>query len=513
MNIIGWSKEGLKARPATQEDIDRHNLSRVRSSYDSESGNFESKHTGEFALFGAIGEEIQAGSPQTAIDALPANLRVLYETDGRFFVGNYGVFRKLDGIETVLDSDWGSDHDDADQDGQDILPDEGTALDTMHKEQERLAECITHSYETQIEEAEELNDFTLRDILIEKCATELLNIPDDKKLMYSLNSTFCALGYNGPKEVVQTVDKSQFSAMAESAEERRQNFEALFQELGFCRKKTQIYGVPTKVPDWPMNVLEVMVYREEGVILRPKTEWVGGFLNDIRERYFKDKAIVVAWSEEARQKARFQFIKEFRASENPMHCEETLRQELYWRFDRQQKVTEAVITRTPSGHVELEKDRRVTKASKWENDRSTAFLEMFMTMGQWKAIYQLKDILIRRIDLNYTKDSDCNAALIILRDEFDAIETSQELGEYIARATKREWLYEMSVQKEYDDTIIVAGKPKIITRKKMFKKPTNIFKPSLIDRISTTDEFRWRRAVRALAKKLAPVIIINQKEK
>lgn len=510
MHIIGWSKNGLAKRPATKEDIKRLAYSRERIPYDSFSGSINSNHKGEFALFGEISENIQAGTPQTAIDALPSNLRDLYCTNGRFFVGDYAVFRKIDEIEQVLDSDWGSDSDDLKEEGEDFLPDEGSALEMMHNEQRRQADVVVHSYESQIEEAEELGDYTARDILIEKCATELLLIPDDKTLMYSLNSAFCGLGYNGPKEVSQTVDKSQFSDMVEAAELRRTTFEDEFFKLGLCRKKTQIYGVRYEVQETPMSILEAMIWQEEGVAIRPKNVWIGGYLSTIREQYFKDKQIVIDWSKEAKQKARKAFLEEFRASDNPMHCEESLRQELYWRFDRNGKTTFPEFYTDRDGEIQLDKDKKVTKPSKWDNDKAKAFLKMSMTMGQWRAIYQLKDILIRRIDLNYNEDKDRDLAISVLREEFDEIESSEDLGDYVQRANKREWLQEITSDRTYDDLIVVKGENKNIKRTNFGSRPTYTFRPSLIDRISTGDEFRWKRSVRELARKLAPVIIINK---
>ena len=492
MHIIGWSKDGMVSRPATKEDIERLHYSRMRPSYDSVSGFVSSNHKEEFALFNRISENIQAGTPQDAIDALPANLRMLYDTNGRFFVGNYGVFRRIDEIEQALDGDYGSDREDLKD--EDIIPDENSAFDIMRKEQQRLADVITNNYETQIAIADESGDNVLKDILIEQCAAELLNIPSENAMMFSINSAFCNIGYTGPKEVVETVDKSFYSDMSEAAQERKERFEELFLELSLCRKKTQIYGIPVE---------------EDG-----KTNWKGGFLNKIREFYFRDKNIVIAWSDEKKAEARRAFIKQFRASDNPMHCEETLRQELYWRFDRVSEIKYPEFLVDEFGKKILDKDKKVTKPSKWDNDRSKAFLEMSMTMGQWKAIYQLKDLLIHRIDLNYNEDKDRNIAIAILREEFDKIETCDDLAEHIKMANKRDWEYEISVERTYDDVITTPkGEKKLFNRKNFSKRDTHVFKPSLIDRISTADEFRWKRSVRTLAKELTPVIVINKQEK
>ena len=480
MRIIGWTKEGWSPRLATEEDHTRHKA--VRPAYNSVSGSFQSNHTDEFTLFNRISENIQTGIPQEAIDALPPNLRMLYETDGRFFVGNYGVLRKVDEIEQALDyQDWGLDSGDLEEKDQN-LSDEGTALETMHQEQQRLADVIICHYESLIEEAEKTDNLIAREILVDECAAELLLIPSDKNFMYSLNSRFTALGFAGPKQMVQAADKSRFNEMSEAAQQRRVTFERLFTELGFCKKKTQIYGVPKK----------------EG----KETIWEGGFFSHAREDYFKDKAIVVKWSQEAKEEARFKLIKEWRASDNPMHDEETLRQELYWRFDREQTTTPAQFSTGNDGKKKLLKDERRTKPSKWDNDKSRAYLEMSMTMGQWKAIYQLKDILIHKIDINYRKDNDCEAALQVLREDYDSIQTIDDLAQYISMAQNRKWLTRPSIVATYQDVAKCKGELIPVTRHKTIQVPTNVFEPSLIDRISTGDEFRWKRSVRDLAKEL-----------
>lgn len=487
MRIIQWTKEGWTPRIATTEEVKNRNS--IRPTYEPISSSMQNNETGEFKLFKNITDKIQAGVPQSEIDALPANLRMLYETNGRFFVGSYGVFKKQDPIEQVYESkEWGNDKDDNIDLEDENLEDESMVMETMHNEQQRLAESIMSSYQSEIDEADLNGDSTLCEVLKDQCVAELRNISTDKEYMYSINSRFCGYGYSSPKQKVDTVYKNTSNEMGDAADKRKQNFEELFKELSFCREKFQIYGRPTK----------------EG------NSWVGGIMNKVRDLYFQDKALIVEWSEEARLKARKEFVSEWRS--NPTKDEESLRQELYWRFDRSQSVQPAKLLVDKEGETKLLKDEYRTKASKWENDKSKAYLQMYMTMGQWKAFYQLKDLLIKRIDLNYKEDSDRDIAINILRDEFKSIETSEDLAEYIKRANHRVWETKQITSRTYKDTYNFKGRPKQITRKKIVNIQSYVFQPSLVDRISTKDELRWKKAIQFTAKKLVSTITNNKEE-
>ena len=457
LQVKSWTKDGWVTK--ITEPVVINNPRPFNESTDYQNNNY-----GEYALLSNISEKIQAGNPQEEIDKLPNNLRRIYEENGRIYMGDYGVYAKLDVSEQVDDyQEYGIYSEDSDE----------------YESKEDIKDLVF---------AEENYNFERKEstlLAAEDSDNDILSVMTEEEMSYSVNQDYITNvlessysdieGYRAPKERVLNVDKKWFNNSIISSCEREERFEELFQELCFCKTKKDIWGTPNEELDGSVT-------------------FSGGFMEKIRPYYNADKEIIKKWSYESKTIARRNFIKEFRGkrkeSNSSKYNEEKLRKALYAKFD--------MATQDPS-IINNEGELSVTKSSQgseWNINRTKAYQELYLTKSQWNAIYKMKDIILSRIDMNFKSNSNRDKVIQELRDGWKEIKTREDLLDYVSNAVHRKWTYKKTT---------VSGEivsKKDINRKRFSSLNIYEFKPSLIDQISIQDEFNWKLGIRKMGRAL-----------
>jgi len=508
--ITTWTKHGWITIPANEQDIRRS--AKIHRPYGSNHRESSDRVPTYFSPIDTVTDAIQAGIPNLEIDKLPPSIRRMYQETERFFMTNNAIMISNSPEEAAKDNDYGSFQEESDAVVEEMkkLEDSGLVVweekfnenevrSALYEEQIRQRDLIIDEYSGLIEDAEEYGDQQAADIYALRCVEELRELPDEKQLTYRLNSQFTGKGYTSPKKKYRLVERrfeSDFSAYADA---RRQLFEELFYDISFCRTKKEIWGVPEN--------------HEDGSVT-----FTGGIAGRLHELYFEDKALREKWNEEAKVKAERDFIHEWRAAfisdpklngkPNPLKDEESLVQNLYFRFRRVSKPEKMTIV----GKKVVVEDKR--KPSFWDQDKQKAFCKLNLTLDQWSAIYRMRDIVLARIKLNTVSTPEREHALAILRDEFRKVETLYGLQMYVRMAKKRTWIKKLNGNPvEFTKQVKLAdGSVVDAIGKHYLYKDTCEFKPSLIDQISIDDEIRWEAAVRAKGKALCKEVEEEEEE-
>lgn len=457
LRVKTWTKDGWKTKVTEPVVTDNPRP------YHEIKDNNTNQNYGMYAMLAEINDKIQAGNPSTEVDNLPQNIRRMYEENGPIFLGDYGVYRKLDESEQAdIYQEWGL----YDEDSDDYV-NNNNASDLVFAEQN----YIYDRQESILNTAEDDEN-------------DILSVMTEAEMSYQVNQSYIenvvkaatsdTEGYRTPKERVDNIEKVYYNTNTISAHEREERFKELFQELCFCKTKKDIWGVPSEELDGTVS-------------------FSGGFMEKVREFYNADKDIIKKWSDKAKETAKRDFIKSFRAKRKELgdcnYNEERLRKALYMKFDKEQQ---SHSIKLGVGVEEV----KASPGSQWDIDKTKAYQNLYLTKAQWNALYKMKDILIERIDMDYKNNKNRDSVLQELRNGYVEIKTLEDLRDYVSSAVHRKWKFNKTkIKGTYTDE---SGKErKIIKSDNAYE-----FEPSLIDQISIKDEFRWKRGVRQLGKKL-----------
>jgi hypothetical protein len=461
-----WTKYGWVMIPTT-ENLQQSVFNTRKNPYGQD---FEPKtKTNFFHLYQEINENIQAGTPSSIIDELPSSYRQLYQDTDRLYVtknANAVLLSEDESEQQNLGSF------EEDKDGHiDIelrkLETEGlvswestqeySLFEPILLEQRRRNEQILEDYEELIETSESNGDFDLTEFYVQSCINDLESkVPTVKEFGYMLDSGITGKGYKSPNKSYKRVDSDWENSASLFADAREKTFDTLFHEVKMCTSKIEIWGTPIK--------------DKEG-----KVSFSGGIMEKIRLHYHEDKEIREKWTEEKRKIARFKFISDWREQfeeelktrGTTLKDEESLRRKLWIHFDT--VYSPSKIEMDLLGKPKLIKG---TPNSIWENNKQKDFQSLYLTKGQWKAIFQMRDIIIHRIEMDKKGfDEKREKAITALRESFSSIKTIEDLQDHVRDAHQRRWN-----KKEFSLT--------------------------LIDQISIKDEEKWILAIRKLGREL-----------
>jgi hypothetical protein len=349
------------------------------------------EHDGALTLteiLGTVQEAVGVGQPHCAIDELPMSIRQLFQETDFHIVGNR-VFKKKDPVAQALDGDAGYDIADADEETiQDMMEQWSDRSDVVDWLRE-------HGHEVEIhrdpEDALNHADYGLVDMAGEGREEVLIDAmenpehePDNSVFELldteSLNSPFCGLGYRPPRDSYGFRSVERRSLWAEKKAGRDVRFGDMLAEVKDLDRETNI----------------------------------NKFLENIREDYYRDKALRQQWNRTAFEMDRSIYMDSLRRQGLD---EETIRRKLWAAFDRVACTTPAVIV---DGKVVRQRYRQ--KDSFWSKARSEALQDLILTASQWNRIY---DTARRRREWCRTEGS--QSTLLAMKKLIDKQETLHQL--------------------------------------------------------------------------------------
>jgi hypothetical protein len=258
--------------------------------------------------------------------------------------------------------------------------------------------------------------------------------------------------------------------------------------MAFCKTKINVWGKPENHPDGTVT-------------------FHGGIMNKLRPLYNEDKTLREQWGKDAKEEAEKAFARKWRAdfeeevkkTGHSTKDEESLRQNIYFRFIRTARPEEYKVL--DNGKIDVTYGR---KASFWDQDKQKAFCNLHLTYEQWSAIYKMKDIVLNRIKLNKETTDDQDLALAELRGKFREITSLDDLKDYVRWAKHRTWIKKVSSDSKSVKKVVklADGTEKKTWATHRLYRQTYEFELSLIDRISINNEIKWEAAVREKGRKL-----------
>lgn len=525
-SVYSWGLFGWCKKEVQDEDITQLNCIKNRN-YEQPEFSFRGGHD-DVALIRQIQEGIQTGSAFDAIDKLPGMLRILLESSECWHISSENLYKVVDPItQAKCYGEWGNDLSEADNpsksharayleavgiapvlDNSDVM---GDVIEAHDAETHIVKNCRTDLSIDWISEDEEegensqedsftpvvielegetkklyeeahqryinrlitSNNSREREIALLLFEQELDASPEfNAQLTLRMDSPFFVDGYQQPRRRHEFIYIEQESPVSIAAQAREKLFFDLFAEASFCRSKEDLYG--------PVDTF--------GMHGSSK-----GFYAQIRQMYKHDRELNAEWSIEDRtdkngeviksafNKARENFIISWRKDNTG--DEESLRQALWFMFDR---VQEEVPAEYEDGR--LVSSHRSYKDSNWRQKRTQAMTELNLTVAQWNAIYTLCDLINKRIEMNGKKDKEEEETIKQLREQFNKIETLDDLSLYRRWAEKRRWIYKKVILKEWRDR-------KGVQRTSYKKVNTYKFIPSRLDKLSMSNTSKWWKSI------------------
>jgi hypothetical protein len=367
-----------------------------------------------------------------------------------------------------------------------------TVLPELDDETKAAIRTITDTFRELISKATTDQEQTLLTLQYEQA----LDREVGRNITTCINSPYCGYGYSQPRRIHKGIRLPEVFNTEVAAENRVEFFYQLLGEAASCDSERDLYG------PWITDPMTGQRSRS------------GGFLGKIRGMYHSDKVLWANWSindhidrktgdvihRSALSIAREEFIREWR--ENKKGDEEQLRIAVWVWFDRRKKVN--LGERNNNGQVVSHFSSH--KDSIWLQRRAQAFTEEFLTKKQWDSIYKMVDIIKARLKLNRESSEERRKVLDLLAKHFSRIDNLYDLKAYMAWAQHRKWkrearLYDPPRYTMHKDGGFFRDKSGELVPKWRFVK-TFDFHPSLIDRISITDEARWSKSCARLRRHL-----------
>jgi len=500
MHVCKWTKHGWKKVVVSKEEQEKY-LPRIihndiRQDYDNKNTPTEIKQ------LQTIQEEINYGSPFTAIDDLPPSLQYIIQSPDEWHIGNGKLFRIIDPVtQALVYNEFGNDIEDEDYDPLQDRPSVGAiyleqnepsqtiSLDDWEWESNGytsnapIVPQLSEEMEKIIEKTKsmyvELIDNATTEKEVEKLQKEMEQIVNSiikPELTTRLDSTYCGYQYSMPGRKYDFIHMSQQSDIQEAAEYRNEFFFDKFSEISSCSSMDELHG--------PLTVVEEINPETKEKIYKKQRS--GGYYATIRGMYIHDKALSDEWSiedkvddkgnvvqESAFNKQRKEHIRKLRDKNKD---EETIRKSVWAWFDRRKGKVEAEYY---DGN--LEKTSNSWKDSIWFQKRTKALSSLFMTKAQWNAIFTMMDIIKYRIKLNHSHCEIQDKAIKLLVKGFERINTLDDLNRYRYWAEKRKFIYkeERTVGTKQTRSVLVN------------KYNTYQFNKSLLDCLSIVNEHRW----------------------
>jgi hypothetical protein len=341
-----------------------------------------------------------------------------------------------------------------------------TALPVLPDEVLKRIESIKKEFDEFILKVKDDTEREQLNVIFEKAIDREIN----PYITFSINSPLCGRGYSAPKRKYDYIDIANVSESTIAANERINFFFDLFNEAADCSTFYDLFGNRTTYNGFYGKIRNMNAHDKE-----LSNKW------SILDRKDKDGNVILS----ALSKARFEYINKWRQEEKG--DEESLRLSLWALFDR-------VASDSSAKYFEGKKvqSRRRYKDSIWRQKRTVALQDLFLTKAQWNAIYNILGIVKNRIALNNSSSKERTSTLTKLKDYFIKVQNLSDLDHYVQWAKKRKFIYKQPTGfrvKEKDGYKFTVEEP--IGN----KYNTFVFKPSLLDRISTNDETIWRKAV------------------
>jgi hypothetical protein len=335
-----------------------------------------------------------------------------------------------------------------------ILPE--ISVETMTRADAIRAEWMPKIAAAVTEEDKEITSLIMDQALDRVLEQELANRIDSPWLGYQ---------YSPPRRKHVFIQLGSESYLTVSAEERKTLFFKLFSEASSCKSNSDLYGENRD----------------------------GGFYGKIREHYAHDRDLAKDWSiDNFTDKEKVVHISAFNAARQNFidvwrnegkTDEEKLRKVLYVFFDRVAGEYPAVYK-----DGQLVRSGRKERDSHWRVQRTEALRDLFLTKNQWNAIYQMLNLVKKRISLNTYSTDDSRQASEILHKNFERINNLSDLSAYKQWATKHKW-----IRKESE---ICSRREDNKAYKRTVFYDSYEFVPSYLDRMSITSEARWHVAMR-----------------
>jgi len=321
------------------------------------------------------------------------------------------------------------------------------------------------------------------DILLDKSSSEeekeqialIFELAVDKEinvyLTAPLNSPLCGRGYSPPRRKHEYIDVQKTTGVSIAATERTNFFNDLFKEASDCLCNHDLFGAPGTQAGFYGYIRNMNSHDRE-----LSNKW------SVKDRKDKDGNITIS----ALNQKRTEYIRNWR--EENRGDEESLRVSVWAIFDRVAGTYPAEYS-----NGKLIKPRRIYKDSVWRKKRTIALQELFLTVGQWDAIYKILAVNKHRIKLNRGNCEIRQATLQTMKDEFIKIQNVHDLNEYMRTVEQRDFVYKSSGTTERPIKKR-DGKIEIIKVDRGQKYNTYKFIHSMLDKISAVDEALWRKA-------------------
>jgi len=326
------------------------------------------EHEGQYTtneIISSIQEAIGVGQPHVAIDELPPLTRQLFQDTDFHFIGTR-TFKKKDPVEMAKDpndKNQGNYSEEADLDEiakwTDILTDRPDVLAYLHKniaELHNTEDALNHA-EYGLTDAVDNTDNntevfldTEKDETVAQLGIAIYNQLDTT----GINSTFCGVGYQAPRDKYEFKNADKRSLWHERKVIRDERFGDLLAEA--------------KDLD---NIQSIRQFRDR-----------------IRDDYYADKAIQKEWSFQMFQECRWIY----RESLYKQGLDaETIRRRMAWAFDNVSHYVPAIIFRS-KGKAKIHRPSYYVKDSIWNRTRMEEMSKLTFTTKQWRVIYEtIKD--------------------------------------------------------------------------------------------------------------------------
>ncbi len=559
---LTWTKRGWERRALLPKEIKQINHPQARLACSTEQIDSLPSFS-DLSQFATVNEGIQIGLHQDKVDALPSGITAIWQDPDTWYIpkGGQRLFKVIDPITQAQSGNWGSDSDDKDiivndtsdsslisyiekfgvlspeliiEDNIDIMGvfveydsqvlnaspfrrETFSPFETISKDVSLMLDLSSETKELFTQKTKEFNQQLAKSknkverARIVKQKERVLNQVITAENTLKLDSPLCSAGYYSPKTTYQFIPIQRDSDLTIAAQARKELFFTTFSRITDCRTKKDLYG--------PVIAITPTHF---------KRDFSKGAWDFIHKMYQHDSVLRTKWSMQERKDsqgnkipsafeiARNSFLKKCRTENLD---EETIRKNLWNQFDRTQK--EVSARRNEAGRIV--QPSRKQKDSWWKQQRTRALKELFLTYAQWQSIFKMKDIVLHKMELNQRLDEEALKAQIALREDFNQIETLDDLHQHKAWAEKRNFLSKTEVIPElYEDTkycpkcneVLIKEKgnynfflrcvdyPKCnysqaLPQKKIVYDSFD-FTLSVIDNISSYNEMRW---LKTLAKK------------
>jgi len=541
VRIHSWSKQGWKAKTATEEQRTQMTVVRHRAPYRSnELTGFYSKGK-DLDLLDEVQAQIQIGLASDAMDALPDPLRQMLQAPDVWHIANGKIMKIVDPITQAQDGEWGADSNEADID---VLGEGRSAIRMLLEDTQVIqADASEEDYQDAMGELLETNNGEIipsSPMVRVNMAVQFIgdNGEDDSEGDYDGDDVVTQ--FQEPTPVVPHISDEiadQIKAIRDEYIDKIENASTDAEReillLTMDQKIDQVasrelcnkldspycgykYSPPRRkhefiVTGQESHLTEAAQEREKffytllaeasscksmeamhGPIVeetyidklngeeKVKRGRPGGFAGHVRGMYQHDRDLAREWSITGDDSAfEKQRTELIRKLREEGKDEETVRRSVFAWFDR---IAGVIPAEYKDG--KLTKEGKKWKDSIWRQKRTDALKDLFLTKAQWNGVYKMMGLQKERIKLNVNTNDNERKAIAILQKYFERITNLQDLKAYRQWAEKRKFIYKTEEKTWTDDN----GRERTKTVRKW---NTYDFNMSMVDYLSTNNAARW----------------------